>query len=181
VTDGKAVPKKNGRPYLYSEKITDAICERLAKGDSLADICREVAMPTATSVYHWLNIHPGFSEKYARARVVQADVLFDQIIKIADTPVIGIKTITKPTGTETTEGDMIEHRRLQVDARKWVASKLAPKKYGEKVTQEIIGDANNPIAVKDVSPRELIASRIAGLSVILRPSGDTSGSDGSTG
>lgn len=57
-----------------------------------------------------------------------------EIIKIADTPVVGIKKKTNEKGeVETTEGDMIEHRRLQVDARKWAASKLAPKKYGDKL------------------------------------------------
>lgn len=181
VTRKATAPKKReGRPSLYSEKMADAICERVAKGDSLADICREVAMPKSSAVYHWLTIYPEFTDKYSRARVVQADVLFDQIIKIADTPVIGVKTITKPSGTETTEGDMIEHRRLQVDARKWVASKLAPKKYGEKVTQEIIGDANNPVAFKGTSAVEFVASRIAGITAALRPREDTGGTDGSS-
>jgi hypothetical protein len=92
-----------------------------------------------------------------RARELQAEYLIDEIVEIADTPQIGVKTIHKPTGTETTEGDMIEHRRLRVDARKWVASKLAPKKYGEKVTQEHVGDPANPVAIKDMTARELPA------------------------
>jgi hypothetical protein len=50
---------------------------------------------------------------------VQADALFDDINYIADTPQKGIKTITKAGVVETIEGDMIEHRKLQVDARKW--------------------------------------------------------------
>ena len=47
----------------------------------------------------------------------QADVLFDEMLHIADTPVVGLKTITKASGVETVEGGMIEHRRLQIDAR----------------------------------------------------------------
>lgn len=58
----------------------------------------------------------------------------EDILDIADTPQIGAVTKTKPDGSvETREGDMIEHRRLQVDARKWLASKLKPKKYGDRV------------------------------------------------
>ena len=90
-------------------------------------------MPTASMVYRWLAEYAEFREKYTRAREVQADTLADQILDIANTPVIGTKTVTKVTGVEVTEGDMIEHRRLQVDARKWYASKLAPKKYGDKI------------------------------------------------
>jgi hypothetical protein len=67
--------------------------------------------------------------------------LADEILDIANTPVVGVKTKTNEKGeVETTEGDMIEHRRLQVDARKWIAAKLKPKKYGDK--QEIEHSGN---------------------------------------
>ncbi len=70
---------------------------------------------------------------YARAREDQADTLADEIVAIADEPAAGKKTTTKANGdVETVEGDMIEHRRLRVDARKWTAAKLKPKKYGER-------------------------------------------------
>ena len=65
------------------------------------------------------------------ARDIQADVLFDEIHQIADTPQKGTKTVRKGEGdsstVETTEADMIEHRRLQIDARKWLIGKMAPK------------------------------------------------------
>ena len=57
----------------------------------------------------------------------------EDIIDIADTPKVGQKTVSKATGLEVTEGDMVDRSRLQVDARKWLLSKLAPKKYGDKV------------------------------------------------
>lgn len=103
-------------------------------------------MPTQSMVYRWLadDRHKKFREQYARARELQADTLADEILDIANTPQIGTKTVSKSTGLEITEGDMIEHRRLQVDARKWYASKLAPKKYGER--QQI------DMEVKDVTP-----------------------------
>lgn len=75
----------------------------------------------------------GFAAQYTRAREIGYDRLADELLKIADTPQHGVKTTTKATGTETTEGDMIEHRRLQVDARKWMLSKMLPKKYGDKM------------------------------------------------
>ena len=144
-----------GRPSEFTQAVADTICERLAGGESVVDIARDKAMPCQTTIYKWLNVHPSFAEKYARARIVQADVLFDEIIAIADTPEVGIKTVTKATGIETTEGDMIEHRRLRVDARKWVASKLAPKKYGEKQEVEVHGPGGGAIPITvSMTPKE---------------------------
>ena len=141
----------SGRPTDYSEELGARICERLANGDALAAMCREDEMPSAASVYLWLIRHPAFSEMYARAREDQADTLADQIIDIADTPVTGVKTKTNEKGeVETTEGDMIEHRRLQVDARKWVAAKLKPRKYSEKFMNEHAGPDGRPMQFETI-------------------------------
>jgi len=71
--------------------------------------------------------------KYARAREALLDRHAEELMQISDTPVMGTKSVSKATGLEITEGDMIEHRRLQVDTRKWLLSKLLPKKYGDKL------------------------------------------------
>lgn len=132
------------RPSDYTLEKAALICARLASGESLAAICRDDESPDVTTVYRWLAAHEEFRHLYARAREDQADTLADQIIDIADTPIIGVKTKTDGQGkVETTEGDMIEHRRLQVDARKWIAAKLRPRKYGEKL--ELAGDATAPV------------------------------------
>jgi hypothetical protein len=74
--------------------------------------------------------------------------------------VIGEKTKIMPDGkTETIKGDMIEHRRLQVDARKWMAARLAPKKYGDRVTNELIGDKDNPLVSHHVVHVEFVAAK----------------------
>ena len=98
-------------------------------------------MPAMSTVFKWLASNEEFSEQYARARETQADALFDEILDIADTPMIGEKTKADKEGNivEVTTGDMIEHRRLQVDARKWMAGKLRPKKYGEKLDLNVDG------------------------------------------
>lgn len=151
---------KPGRPTIFSAEIAAAICERLANGESLLAICRDLAMPNRSTVYRWLAADKEFCDKYARAREAQADYLAEQALEIADTPQIGIKTKTGPNGMETTEGDMIEHRRLQVDTRKWFAAKVAPKKYGDKITTEHSGPDGGPIEHKDVSDLEA-ARRVA--------------------
>lgn len=91
-------------------------------------------MPDCATVFAWMRRFPEFLKQYARAKEESADAMAEDILDIADTPQIGAVTKTKPDGSvETREGDMIEHRRLQVDARKWLASKLKPKKYGDRV------------------------------------------------
>jgi hypothetical protein len=126
-----------GRPSSYTQDVGDAICERIADGESLRAICAGEDMPNRATVFRWLAAFRDFSDQYARARESQADTLFDEILSIADTPVIGEKRKVKDDGgVEISTGDMIEHRRLQVDARKWMAGKLRPKKYGEKLELE---------------------------------------------
>jgi hypothetical protein len=137
-----------GRPSDYSQELADVICERIADGQSLRAICEEEEMPNKATVFRWLAANQEFSDQYARAREAQADSLFDEIITIADTTMVGEKTKTLPDGkVEVTTGDMIEHRRLRVESRKWMAGKLKPKKYGDKITQEHTGAEGGPLVV----------------------------------
>ena len=129
-----------GRPSTYSEVITEAICEGLILGRSLVQICDDPDFPDTATVYRWLEKHEDFRDKYARARELQAERYAAEIIALADTPTEGRKVVIKPDGSEEiTIGDTVERTRLQIDARKWYASKLAPKKYGEKVQAEVSG------------------------------------------
>lgn len=137
-----------GRPSSFTQKVADEICARLMDGQSLRGICADEDMPGQRTVYQWLMANEAFAQQYARAREVQADTLVDEILGIADTPVIGQKTVSKATGVEISEGDMIEHRRLQVDARKWLAGKLAPKKYSEKLLNVHTGEDGGPVQIE---------------------------------
>lgn len=129
-----------GRPSDFTQEIADTICERIADGESLRSICNGEDMPNKATVFRWLASNDTFRDQYARARETQADALFDEILSIADTPQIGEKRKVKEDGgVEVSTGDMIEHRRLQVDARKWMAGKLRPKKYGDKLDVEHSG------------------------------------------
>lgn len=138
---------KRGRPSKFTPEVADAICDRIAGGESLRTICEDEGMPGRRTVLDWLSDEgmAEFRAKYVRAREAQADWHAEKIIEIADTPLVGRKTKTVDGKVEVTEGDMIEHRRLQVDARKWYAEKLAPKKYGEKVQ---VGGADDLPPVK---------------------------------
>lgn len=119
------------------------ICERLQRGESLNAICKDSHMPDESAVRNWvMDDYQGFAPRYARAREIGYARMAEEILQIANTPVIGKKTVTKDSGVEVTEYDMIEHRRLQVDTRKWMLSKVLPKIYGDKQTLEHTGTLN---------------------------------------
>ena len=100
-------------------------------------------MPGESAVRFWvLDDLDGFAAKYTRARAVGYERMAEEILAISDTPMIGTKSVSKATGLEITEGDMIEHRRLQVDTRKWMLAKMLPKVYGDKQQVEHSGQVD---------------------------------------
>lgn len=134
-----------GRPSDYTAVIADEICTRLANGESLRAICnseRDDFMPAMGTVFRWLAdpVNASFREQYAMAREVQAETMADEIVSIAD-----------GSGMALDERVALATRdRLRVDSRKWVASKLLPKKYGDKVTQEHTGPDGGAITIQKI-------------------------------
>ncbi len=123
------------RPSKYSQHLADAICDLLVDGKSLRTICSTAKMPSRSTVIRWLAENEGFRNQYARARELQADTLAEEILDIADKAVLGerLKKDGKGKVLERQTGDMVERSKLMIDARKWYAGKLQPKKYGERV------------------------------------------------
>ncbi|WP_242880414.1 terminase small subunit protein [Stenotrophomonas maltophilia] len=123
------------RPSKYSQQLADAICDLLVDGKSLRTICSTAKMPSRSTVIRWLAENETFRNQYARARELQADTLAEEILDIADKAVLGerLKKDGKGKVLERQTGDMVERSKLMIDARKWYAGKLQPKKYGERV------------------------------------------------
>jgi hypothetical protein len=145
---------KIGRPTIYSEKLADEICRRLASGESLNGICKDPGMPDESTVRQWsLDNHNGFYPKYARAREIQADVFADQIIAIADD--CDRDYAETPDGTIPNH-ELVKRSALRVDARKWLVSKILPKKYGDRQTIE----HKNAVPVQVVVSREEVAAAV---------------------
>lgn len=140
---------KIGRPSGYTKEIGDEICERLSDGESLRAICRDDHMPNKSMVFRWLYEFQSFRDQYARAKEEQADTLADDILDIADDG--RNDTYVDDEGNKKVDFDAIQRSRLRVDARKWIASKLKPKVYGDRIQQEISGT----LAVEQMSDEEL--------------------------
>ena len=130
--DSKVV-NKGGRPTKYNLEIALAICDRIADGESLVKICSDPSMPKKTAVYEWLLRHKEFAELYARAREDQADSLADEIQAIADELPM---EITDDKGVTRFDSAYVTWQKNRVDARKWIASKLKPKKYSDRLMHQ---------------------------------------------
>ena len=122
---------KRGRPSDYTQELADRICEQLAMGKSVRTVCKQEDMPAMSTVFKWLRENDDFSEQYARAKEESADVLAEEILDIADDG--QNDTYIDDKGNVKTDHDVIARSRLRVDARKWIAAKLKPKKYGDKI------------------------------------------------
>lgn len=147
----QADPKPMGRPSDYSEEVTFRICARLADGESLRAICRDEDMPDKATVFRWLAAHEEFRDQYARAREAQADTLVDEILEISDdgrNDYMANLGEGEDTLAYRLNGEHVQRSKLRVDSRKWFASKVAPKKYGDKVQAEFSGPDGGAIPFK---------------------------------
>lgn len=121
----------------YRREIADHILAEMAKGRTVRTICREgraanPRFPAQPSVFDWvINDHDGFAARYERAREIQCRILADEVMEVADDQTI------EP-----------QSRRIMVDTRKWLLSKVLPKIYGERVA--LTGDSASPLVVQIV-------------------------------
>jgi hypothetical protein len=117
-------------------------------------------MPSRQVVYNWLwdDEHAkegegsGFVYLYARAREEQADTWAEEIIEISDDGSNDTYVIDEETGETGVNHDHIQRSKLRVDSRKWIAAKLKPRKYGDKVTQELTGPEGGAVQVQQLGP-----------------------------
>jgi hypothetical protein len=129
-----------GRPTVHTQEIADHICQKLAEGLSLRAICRLGAeendtFPSEAAVRQWvIDDREGFAAQYTRSREIGLDCRADALIedaKMAKDAALG---------------------RLAFDADRWYLSKLAPKRYGDKLQAEVSGPDGGAIAVTWLKP-----------------------------
>lgn len=137
-----------GRPSIYNKELAEEICEQIATTNKgIATILKEKEeYPSESSFYGWLNSgNKEFLELYARAKERQADRLVTEILSISDET--ENDTTTTEDGREIPNNEWMSRSRLRVDSRKWLASKLLPKKYGDKLDITSDGLPLKPIII----------------------------------
>lgn len=131
------LPKKTGRPSIFSEKLAMTICERIAHGESLRAICRDDDMPERTTVHSWLLMPEKvtFLNQYEAACNIRAESMFDELTEIADDGSNDFMEKQAQNGETYTvlNAENIGRSRLRVDTRKWYLSKVMPKKFGDRI------------------------------------------------
>lgn len=142
MTSPKTKPekKKAGRPTLYTEELAALICERVATCTlGLARLCElHDDMPSKFTVNLWRFKYPEFSTQYAQAKLFQADLLAEEMLDIADD---GSNDWMQTWGEDgdvgwKVNGEHVQRSRLRIDTRKFLASKLLPKQYGQHVDED---------------------------------------------
>ena len=144
-TATKQPAKKRGRPSKFTPAVALRITAGLSKGIPLTILCSKLNMPAIRTVYDWIDKDAEFSADIARARDAGWDTIAMDALRIADSPMLGLEKTEKEWGTEVKRGDMLGHRRLQVETRLKLLAKWDPKRYGDRVTQEISGPDGKPI------------------------------------
>lgn len=138
-----ATPKKNpevknkgGRPLEYTKEMGDYICEIVSStGYGLLKITQLYPeLPDKMTINRWRYRVPAFRAQYALAKVEQADILAEECLEIADDDSKDIKF--DKDGNELCNTEFIARARLRVDTRKFLAAKLLPKLYGDKVDEK---------------------------------------------
>lgn len=126
---------KMGRPLEYTKEMGDYICELVAShGDGLLKLTQLYPeLPNKSTINRWRYRVPEFRIQYAQAKVEQADILAEECLEIADDDSNDVKF--DKDGNELCNTEFIARARLRVDTRKWLASKLLPKQYGQKAEE----------------------------------------------
>lgn len=123
-----------GRPSSYTPETAQIICDLIAHGKSLMQICALESMPSRETIYQWQKVHPEFADDYAKARIRQADYYFELINAVAFDDSRDVTGELKMPNSVAVSRD-----RLKIDSLKWILGRMDPAKYGDKVQAEHTG------------------------------------------
>lgn len=133
-----------GRPSNYTKEIGDKICDIIATTSfSLAKISADNGFPNPSTIRRWIVNIDEFRDKYARAKLAQANILAEECLEIADN----------------SSSEDYNRDRLRIDTRKWLASKLLPKQYGDKLLLEEKTEENDRLKEELIKLRKDLDER----------------------
>lgn len=126
--------RERGRPEIFTQELADEVCARIAEGMSVRSVCKMEDMPGTTTFFKWIRENETFAKQYARACEERTEAMAEEILDIADDGSNDFMVITKGDTEYNVENREVTNRsRLRVDTRKWLMSKMKPKKYGDKL------------------------------------------------
>ena len=137
-----------GRPRSITDEMIIEVCDRVADGETIRQIARDDYMPVASTIYLELSRNETFSDQYVKAKEAQLTRWEDELIEIADDGSNDWvdREVDKGRIVTVADTDHMNRSRLRVDTRKWIMSKRAPKKYGDRAVVQGDSDAD-PVKV----------------------------------
>lgn len=169
-SETKSHIRPNARQY-DRDAITALVCAQIAEGKSLRSILDDDdKLPSRRTFFEWLEGVPALATQYTRAREAGYQNLADEIIDISD------QNYTKNEHgvKERLSNEAIARNRLRVETRKWMLSKMLPKVYGEKLTQEVTGKGGGPIQLAAVDLRNLSDQELIEMDTLMKKIEDNS-------
>jgi hypothetical protein len=128
--------KKTGRPTDYTHELAHEICDAIASSSKgIKKLCKENShWPNPDTIFSWLMQHKEFSDLYARAKQHQVESLVDDVLEIADDT--SNDYTVREDGKLVVDHVHIQRAKLKIDTRKWIAAKLCPRLYGDRLTDQ---------------------------------------------
>jgi predicted secreted protein len=156
-------PAQAVKPKRSREEVMTDLCELLAAGASLQAACLKITDVKSHTVLGWVERYPPLRDQYMQARARGYQLLADEIVAISDETEVKAR-YNEDEVTLELDSTAIARNRLRVDTRKWMLSKMLPKVYGDKVTNEHTGANGGAIQIaamdmKGLSDEELATMR----------------------
>jgi hypothetical protein len=145
-------------PRALTPELKDEVCRRIADGATVREFAAQGGMPGKSTIFAELRRDPEFADAYAKARELQLESWEDELVAIADD--VSRDVMKRPDGGEAFDHEHIARSKLRVNTRQWIMSKRLPRRYGDRVAQELSGPEGGPIKMAEVSDLE-VARRIA--------------------
>jgi hypothetical protein len=143
-------PPNPATARIRNPATAEFICSKIADGFTLRQIAKELDCE-ASAITDWVRHSNDFAAQYARAREVQAEKFADELVEIADD---GANDWYEREGIELPDHEHIQRSRLRADTRKWLMSKMLPKKYGDRLVNEHVGAGGGPVELAVLTPAE---------------------------
>lgn len=150
-TENPKKTAKSAKPERDKDAICQAVLQGMRDGLSAFKACQAAGVPQST-FNRWVDADAKLAEDYAHAREDLIERMANEVLELADSEV-------PETGDGKRDWQAIQQRKLQVDSRKWLLSKLAPKKYGDRL--ELAGDKENPLQVQTIDASKLSTDVLA--------------------
>jgi hypothetical protein len=150
-TKKAAKSEKPAKPERDKDAICQAVLQGMRDGLSAFKACQAAGVPQSTFNL-WVDSDAKLAESYAHAREDLIERIASEVMELSDREV-------PETGDGKRDWQAIQQRKLQVDSRKWLLSKLAPKKYGDRL--ELAGDKENPLQVQTIDASKLSTDVLA--------------------